>query len=420
MSIIVNYILPVLSLLVLLFCSAFFSSSETAFYSLSYIKLRQMQTERRPGASRVARLKADMNLFITTVLVGTNFVHTLASALATALALRIAGPQTVVYATLIMTMLLITFGEILPKTVAALKPEMVAAQWSLPLTVFQKLAYPVIWIFLQFTRFVEYIERSFVLKTHPIVTELELKTLIDVGEQEGTLELSEKAMLHKIFEFTDLTVRDIMRHRSLIKSVDANFTYRQVVSVFAETGYSRLPVYDGDTENLIGMLHYKSVIFNRKRRPDESGFARRCMSQIMFVPETISAVELLQKFKAEHKNIAVAVNEHGTNSGVVTMDDLLRCVFGHVIDEADVSPEQRITIVSQNEFLVPGDLRLEDVNSALNLHLQSQDYDTLGGWLMEKFDALPSSGEVLRFDGTIFIVEDQSARRVQTVRIKLG
>ncbi len=195
-----------------------------------------------------------------------------------------------------------------------------------------------------------------------------------------------------------------------------------IVDVFAKSGYSRLPVIDGNPEKVVGVLHYKSVLFavpEIKRSPD---FVRICMSSVLFVPETLSAVELLRTFKKEHENFAVAVDEYGGTAGIVTMDDILRGVFGRITDEygtTDVAPEKRVTVLGTKEFIVPGDMKIDDVNDVLKLNLESEVYNTLGGWLLERFDELPPVGAVYRFGSIIFVVEDQSARRIQSVRIVL-
>lgn len=421
-EIIINYIVPITSMILLIFAASFFSSSETAVCSISKIQLRQMLSERQNGAKNIEKLKSDMDLFITTVLTGNNLINTLASSIAAAFAINVLGKNAVVYMTFILTICMIIFGEIIPKTLASLSSVKLATRNAASLLFIERVTFPVIWIFLQFTRFVSFVEKAIIPKTHPFVTEAELKALIELGQEEGTLEQNEKNMLYKIFEISDLCVKNIMRHRSFIKSVDEKCTYNQVIKVFSQTGYSRLPVYSKDTENIIGMLHYKSVLFNKDKRPEEVGFTRRCMSNVLFVPETLSAIELLQKFKSQHKNIAVAVNEHGTNSGIVTMDDILRVVLGRVSDEfgnLDIPAEQRISVINSKEVIVPGDMKIDDLNNILGLKMQSQNYDTIAGYLLEKFDNLPQTGEVLKQGKTLYIIEDQSQRRIQTVRIRL-
>src|SRR5574344_25591 len=423
MTVIINIICPLLSLVLLLFCSAFFASSGTAYTSLTRIQIRQLVKDKKPGAKKIAVLKSDMDRLITTVLTGTNFVNTLASSIATAFAVHVFGPESVTYATAVMTVLVIIFAEIIPKTIAAVKPVAVAQKSANTLAVIQKALFPVVWFFNQITRFLKYIEKKHWKKEAPLVTEEELKTLIAVGEHEGTLEEDEKKMLDRIFEFSDLHVYDILKHRSLVVSINVDASAEEVIQTFAASGYSRIPVYEGSPETIIGLLHYKSVLFASTPIMRSKDFVRICMRHVLFVPETLTALELLQKFKKEKVNFAMTVDEYGSSSGIVTMDDILREVFGRITDEygtRDIAPEKRIKVVGMNEFIVPGDMKLDDVNEVLKLNLYSDEYDTLGGWLLEKFGELPSTGMVYKNGSALFVIEDQAARRIQSVRIRIA
>ncbi|MBO5137759.1 MAG: HlyC/CorC family transporter [Spirochaetaceae bacterium] len=412
-----------LILVVLIAFSAFFSSSETAFLSISKVTLRQIQKEKLPKARYIANLKSDMDRLLTTILIGNNFVNNFASSTATALAVSLFGDRGVGAATVVMTVLIILFGEILPKTVATNKPVKLSQNFAIPLGLLQKIMFPLVWIFAKLSKAIGSLVDKIWKSDTPLVTEEELKTLFAVGNAEGTLENDEKEMLYKIFEFTDLRVRDITRHRSFVKSVSASATFTQVAEVFAATGYSRLPVYEekteGDKNQYIGLLHYKALLFyhGEKNKPD---FARLNMRKVLFVPETKSAVSLLHTFKTEKVNFAIVVNEHGSNSGIVTMDDVLNAVMGRITDEyaKETPPEKRIKILSATEFILPGDLRLNDVNEIFKLQCESEDFDTLGGWLLEQFGYLPSVGEVFSKKNNAFIVEDVSHRRIQTIRLK--
>ena len=233
-------------------------------------------------------------------------------------------------------------------------------------------------------------------------------------------------MLYKIFDFTDLHIKDIMRHRSLVQFIPINAEYDEIVKIFALSGYSRLPVCDEDFSKVEGMLFYKTVLLNAPSREVNSVrsrkyFARRYMRPTLFVPETLYATELLQKFKAEKQNFAIAVDENGSNSGIVTMDDILRAVFGRSINSIhnEVPPEKRIHPVSITEYLVPGDIKIDDANELLDLDLESDDFSTIGGWLLEQFGELPEIGSILKKDGVIYKIEEQSQRRIQSVRITL-
>ncbi|AEE17550.1 hemolysin family protein [Treponema brennaborense] len=418
-------------LLVLLVCaSAFFSSSETAFLSLSRITVRQLVKDNVPGSRRIAALKGDIDRVLTTILIGNNFVNNLASSAATALAVSLFGQRGVGAATLAMTVIIIIFGEILPKTIASYKNVVTAQRAALPLTVLQKMMFPLVWAFSMLTKGVGLFVDTLWKSDTPLVTEDELKTLIAVGNAEGTLEKTEKDMLYKIFEFTDLRTRDITRHRSLVKAVSADASYTEAAAVFCSTGYSRLPVYAGNEDEYVGLLHYKDLLFYYETQPAarrldaaQAGFVRSCMKPVLFVPETKSAVSLLHVFKTERVNFAVVVDEHGTNSGIVTMDDILNAVMGRITDEyasRETPPEERIKILSGTDFLLPGDLRLSDLNGIFSLRCTSDDFDTLGGWLLEQFGYLPSIGEVFKSGKYVFVIEDQAQRRIQSVRLKIA
>ncbi|MBD5428215.1 MAG: HlyC/CorC family transporter [Treponema sp.] len=425
---ILSVVLPVIVTALLVYVVGFFASSETAYLSISKITLRQLLKKESHDANgnaantpakRIAYLKGDMNRLLSLVLIGINFVTSLASGLGATVAITIAGSQGTTYATIVMAFVLTIFGEIVPKTIATVNPVGIASRNSRPLIVLQKIFMPIVWIFTKLTEGITVIINRFLHYDKQLITEAELKSLINVGETEGTLEHSEKRMLYRIFEFTDLRIRDIMSHRSRVQFVPVDATYSEMVKVFADTGYSRLPVCDGDFTNVVGMLYYKNVLLTSR---NGASFVRRSMRPALFVPETLTALELLQTFKAEQVHFAVAVDETGSNSGIVTMDDILRAVFGGTIMEHPTKeplPAKRIQALSPTEFIIPGDLRLTDVNELLNLDLDSEDYDTLGGYLLEHFDALPESGEAITVDGIAYRIEEQCQRRIKSVRITL-
>lgn len=421
MSNIFEIILTLAAEILLLLCGAFFASTETAYTSLSRITVRQMVKDNKRNAKKVLRLRNNLESLIATVLIGTNLVTTLISALATNLSIKILGSEYVSYGTALVSILVIIFSETIPKTYAAIRSEKTAIRSANIIIIIQTVLFPVVWIFQQLTKFLNFIEKKFFKTKKSLLTEDELKTLIEVGQKEGTLEINERKMLERLIQFSDLSVHEIMRHRSLVKFVNVEDSVDQVIKCFADTGYSRLPVYQDSPENVIGVLHYKSVLFASKPIAESKDFVRICMRPVEYVPETFTAVELLSFFKKEKCNFALVLNEYGGNEGIVTMDDLLRAVLGRVTDEngnVELPPENRIQVVNTNEFIVPGDMKLDDFNSLLHLDLYSENFDTLGGWLLEQFDELPVVGAVYKKTGTLFIVEDQSARRIQSVRVK--
>ena len=399
----------------------FFASSETAFLSLPKIKLRQLVRNRKKHAKIAAYLRNDMDGLLTLVLVGTNFLNTFASALATILAMHIAGDSGIGIATAVITFFVTTFGQIIPKTYAVLYPAETACRFAPVLAVLKKIFFPVVWLFSQISLFASYITGKFWKTDTDGVTEDELKILFAVGEKEGTLEKNETIMLNKVFKFSDLLVHDIMKHRSMIRAVPVSADENTVIASFISSGFSRLPVYEPETETIIGLINYKTVLFNSGKYDDGKGFALRCMLPVLFVPETFTPLELLARFKQEHTDFAVILDEQGCTAGIATMNDVMRVIFERMTDEnsaSDVSPESRIQFVNSDEFLLPGDMAISDVNAIFRFDLESEEFNTIGGWLLEQFGYLPSVGEVYTYRDTLFIVEDQAQRRILTVRLK--
>ena len=430
-NIITEIILPAVSIALLVGVVAFFAGSETAYLSITRLMLRHLQKKDASGkknspAKRITYLKKDTNRLLSLILIGINFVTSLVSGLAAALAIKLLGNKGATIATFTISFILIIFGEIVPKTIAAVHPVGFASFTAGALIFLQKAFFPIVWIFSKITDGITKALQVFFKNSKELITEEELKSLIEIGAKEGTLEAGEKKMLYKIFDFTDLHIKDIMRHRSLVQYIPIDADYDEIVKIFALSGYSRLPVCNGDFSNVEGMLFYKTVLLKAPSKEMNSvrsrkSFARRHMHPTLFVPETLYATELLQKFKAEKQNFAIAVDENGSNSGIVTMDDILRAVFGRSINSIhnETPPENRIHPVSITEYIVPGDIKIDDTNELLDLDLESENYTTFGGWLLEAFGELPEIGAVLKKDGVIYKIEEQSQRRIQSVRVIL-
>lgn len=409
----------VLPLAALLFLSALFASSETAFMSLSNLKVQQLCKEKRRRSSLIRKLKADNTRLLSTVLIGINLVNNFASSLAVSLAISIIGESGVGLATVIMTIFVLLFAEIVPKTVAANSPVECAQILAPFIRIIEILLFPFVAAFAKITQVAEIAASKFFNENLPLVTEEELKMLVDIGNQEGTLESGEKELMHKIFEFTDLHVHQIMTERPLIRALPLNANYMQCVALFKDSGFSRLPVYKNDLDGICGLVHYKDLLFCSKKGADFS--LGEIMHEPCFVPETKTATDLLHLLIKQKQNFAIAVDENGCNSGIVTLDDVLGAVFGRLSDEYDknaVAPENRIEFINKNELRLPGDMLLSDVNNILGFNLESEFYKTLAGWMLEQFGFLPAAGDLLRCDKAVFVVEQQNQRRIQKVRIK--
>lgn len=416
-----HYLLTAAELFFLILCVGFFSSSETAYLSLPRLKLRSMVEQGRRNAKKVAALKADMDRLLTTVLIGTNFLNSLASAIATAFAIDLLGSRGVAIAPFVTAFFITTFAQIVPKTAAGLHPDTFTCFSAWPLMILEKLFFPIVWLFEMLSHGAVVLVEKILKPAGAIVTEEELKTLIDVGSHEGTIEKDESRLLNKIIKFNDLSVNDVMKHRSQVSMINQEADYDEVINQFLTSGFSTLTVYSGNRENVVGVLNYKKVLFCSEEIDKSKGFAGRQMSEVLFIPGTMSVLDILQQFRTSEHKFAVVLDEQGQTDGIITMEDILKVVFGHMSDENtydNTAPEDKVELVSLNTFIVPGDMKIDDANEILGLALESDEMNTVGGWLLEQFGYLPASGTVLIKDRILFTAEDVSGRRIVSVRVK--
>ena len=416
-----HYLLTAAELFFLILCVGFFSSSETAYLSLPRIKLRSMVEQGRRNAKKVAALKANMDRLLTTVLIGTNFLNSLASAIATAFAVDLLGSRGVAIAPFVTAFFITTFAQIVPKTAAGLHPDTFTCFSAWPLMILEKLFFPIVWLFEKISHGAVVLVEKILKPAGAIVTEEELKTLIDVGSHEGTIEKDESRLLNKIIKFNDLSVNDVMKHRSQVSMINQEADYDEVINQFLTSGFSTLTVYSGNRENVVGVLNYKKVLFCSEEIDKSKGFAGRQMSEVLFIPGTMSVLDILQQFRTSEHKFAVVLDEQGQTDGIITMEDILKVVFGHMSDENtydNTAPEDKVELVSLNTFIVPGDMKIDDANEILGLALESDEMNTVGGWLLEQFGYLPASGTVLIKDRNLFTAEDVSGRRIVSVRVK--
>lgn len=418
MSTIITCVLLVLLLLMV----GFFTSSETAYISLPKLKLRRMLEENKKHAKTVANLKEHMETLLTTVLIGTNFLNSLISALSTALVIKVFGGDGIGLPTFAVAFFITTFGQIIPKTIAGRNPEKVTCFSAVPLTVLKTILFPIVWLFEKLSGGAVWLTEKIMKPANQTFNTQDLVTLIDVGENEGTIEKDESRMLNKLIKFNDILVSDIMKHRSFLSMVPSTATLQQVKEEFLKSGFSTITVYKERPENVVGVINYKKVLTISQGTQTGENFAEKIMSDVNYIPATLSVLELLQKFRSQENKFAVVLNEQGDTAGIVTMEDILRVVFGRMTDENAVNPlpaEDRIQLVGQNTFIVPGDINIEELNEILNLKLESRDMNTFGGWLLEQFGHLPESGQVYIYENVLFTIEAVSQRRINSVKIKL-
>jgi len=392
----------------------FFSASETAFMSSSKLRIRYLREKNNRAAIRVERLLHRKDFFLNAILIGNNVVNIATSAIITALSLKYFGAAGVGIATAFATVIILIFGEILPKSVALLRPERIALRFSLPLTLLILVATPVISVFSLITRSLTRLLGVQKKGHRPTVTEEDIKTLIEVGEEEGLFESRESDMMHKILKYTDLTARDIMVPRTDIVAIHIDTGRKDILALSHSSRYSRFPVYGENIDDIRGILYIKDFLF-ADGNDDESIPVTDLLRPALFEFETQSMSVLQGRLRDGNHNIAVIIDEYGGTAGIVTTEDLIEEIFGGIRDEYD-KPEKRKTDAS--EWLVEGSLRLADANERFGIQLGSEFYDTLGGFIMEKAGDIPVPGTAITEQGYRFTVQTVSGNRIEEIRIE--
>lgn len=408
------YTWQIIVLIVLVVLSGIFSMSETSLMSLNKIKLRHMVDEGVPGAELVEKLTDDPNKLLGAILIGNNIVNIGASSLATILATNLFGSSGVGIATGVMTILILIFGEITPKSIAKQKSEAV----SLKVSKFIKL---VVMIFKPFVYILTAISSFFirVLGGNPdadeaFITEEELKTMVDVSEEEGVLENVEKEMIFNVFDFADLQVKDAMVQRVDVVSVSEEATYDEVMDIIKSEQFSRIPVYDQTIDNIIGILNVKDLVMIENPREDFN--VTKYIREPFYTFEFKKVVELFKEMKKTRNHIAVVLDEYGGTVGLITIEDLLEEIVGEIEDEYD---EEKTSIeqIKNDEYLVEGSLRLHDLDDLLGVDIDSEEFDSVGGLIIGELGRMPEEKDEIQVENMRFIVESIDKNRIKKVRV---
>ncbi len=389
-------VIQLVVLLVLIFLSGFFSSAETAFSTVNRVRMRALEEDGNKRAAKVNKILDKYSKMISTILIGNNIVNLSASALATTLALRISVPVGI--ATGVLTVVVLICGEILPKTWAVLYSEKLSLLYCNIIYLLMYILTPVIFI-------VNVISNGFLRllhidpnkKANPM-TETELKTYVDVSHEDGVIESEEREMIYNMFDFSDALAKDIMIPRINMVTVDMDDTYDEVLRIFRDSMYTRLPVYQDDKDNIIGLINIKDFILTE----DESAFhVKDILRDAHYTYEYKKISDLMYEMREKTMNVAFVLNEYGATVGMITLEDLLEEIVGEIRDEYDADEEELIQEVDDRTYLVEGSMKLDDINDALDTNLDSEDYDSIGGIIIEKLDRLPEDGEEVTLDNGI-------------------
>jgi putative hemolysin len=397
----------ILSLLLLL--SGFFSSAETALFSISKAKAIHLAKEKGYTNSLIKKMKDDPHRLLSTILIGNNIVNVGASALATAITINLVTSNAVGISTGVMTILILIFGEIFPKSVATRNNVLIARLVILPLYWLSVLFAPIIFML----NFIPTLTGKMKRKAH--VTEEELMTFVEVVEEEGGIEEEEKELIENIFEFDDTSASEIMTPRAdmYVINVDEELNLVDVI----RTGYTRIPVIEEDIDHVIGILNIKDL-FMHQVTSSEAADVRKIMSEPFYVPENLKLDNLLQQFKKRKQHIAIIVDEHGGVSGLITLEDALEEIVGEIIDESDIF-EPHIVKLNKDEWRVLGKSEIDEVNEKIQMSIpDSREYDTFSGYILDKIGRIPQEKEEISLGDYMVTVYEMDGNRIKEYIVK--
>ncbi|MCR5195631.1 MAG: hemolysin family protein [Pseudobutyrivibrio sp.] len=410
-------IIKLIILFILLALSAFFSSAETALTTVNKIKLKTMADEGDKKAAKVLKVIGRPKKMLSAILIGNNIVNLSASSLATALAIHIFGNVGAGIATGILTLLILIFGEITPKSLA----NTYSTSMSLK---FAPIIGALMWLLTPIIAIVNFISGLFIKMfgidpdfKDDTITEEEIRTMVDVSHENGAIEGDERTMIHKVFDFSDACAKEVMIPRIDMTMVDADISYQDLISVFKEDMFTRLPVCEPDTDKVIGIVNMKD--FLGLNAPDDFS-VRNYLRDAYFTYEMKNVSDLFDEMREESATLSIVLDEYGDLSGMITLEDLLEEIVGEIRDEYDEDEEDPVVRISDREYQVLGSMNLEDLCDIIPLGFSSDDYDTIGGYIVGVFDHFPTVGETyVSEDGTIIRVLAVDKKRITKLRIKL-
>ncbi len=412
-----SILIRLIILIILLALSSFFSSAETALTTVNEIKIKTMADDGNKKALRVLKVINRPKKMLSAILIGNNIVNLSASSLATTLAIDILGSTGAGIATGILTLLILIFGEITPKSLAT--------SYSTTLSIkFAPIVGALMWILTPVILAVNFLSGIFI-KLFGIdpdfkdttITEEEIRTMVDVSHENGAIEGDERTMIHKVFDFSDANAKEVMIPRIDMTMVDADISYAELINVFKEDMYTRLPVCEPDTDKVIGIVNMKDFL---GLNPPEDFSIRNYLRDAYFTYEMKNVSDLFDEMRREAVSLSIVLDEYGDLSGMITLEDLLEEIVGEIRDEYDSDEEDPVVRLSDREYQVLGSMNLEDLCDIIPLGFSSEDYDTIGGYIIGAFDHFPNVGETyVSEDGTIIRVLAVEKKRITKLRIKL-
>ena len=345
--------------------------------------MRAMAEDGNKKAAIVLKLIENPSQMLSSVLVGNNLVNISLTSLTTTIAIRIFGNMGAGIATAVITVLVLIFGEITPKTFATINNTKLALSYASSIYLITKLLTPVVYIINKLSTAILIILRIDSKQSKRIMTERELRTIVDVSHEEGVIEESEKDMLNNVFDFKESLAKDIMIPRIDVTFVSVDASYDEVLDIFREAGYSRLPVYEGSKDHVVGIVYFKDVYFYRSQHRGEIFHLKDVLRKPFFTYETQKVSSLLAQMREKSVSFSIVLDEYGVTAGLITLEDIVEEIFGELRDEYDDSEEETFKKLSDGSYMVSASLKLDDLDDLLDVDLDSEDYDSLGGYIIE-------------------------------------
>lgn len=408
-------ILQLVILVLLLSASAFFSSAETALMTSNKLRIRNLAENGDKRAEKVLEITANTDKMLSAILIGNNIVNLSASALSTTLTLKVFGSSLVGVATGVLTFLILVFGEITPKNVASKNAEDMALKYIGIISLLVIVLTPAIYV----VNKVAGIVISLFIKNNDdnnMVTEDELRAMVEVSHEDGVIEKEEKKMIVNVVDFGDTVAGDIMLPRVDMVMVSVESSYEEILKIFREEKYTRIPVYEESPDNVIGILNVKDFLLIEDK---ENFSVKEHLREPLYTYEYKKTSSLMVDMRKTGANIVIVLDEYGTTVGLITLEDMLEEIVGEIRDEFDAEEDEGITKISETEYLIDGSTNLDDVNDRIGLELSSDEYESIGGIIMEKLGRLPVEGEVITFDNIILTVKKMDHARIEKVGLKL-
>jgi CBS domain containing-hemolysin-like protein len=415
---------PAISLFIVVICLmliALLSSSEVAFIAANRIKLRHLIEQGNGRAQTVQKIREDHDRFFSAVILSGNLFTILATSIGTAFTVRFfrAEESGIIVATVVMTFLTVVFGELAPKTYAVKRAERIALALAKPVDIYIRIISPIIWIFSKFSDRI--IRLGGGEKTHasPFLTEEEMKAMISMGEEEGTLEKEEKEMLHNVFEFGDKEVSEAMVPRTEIEAIGEDAVVGDLLNLVSEKGYSRYPVIRETVDNITGILYVKDIV--RKMGEEEVNLQTPIQNftrEAYYIPETKMVTSLLDEMQKKKFHIAIVLDEHGGTAGLITLEDIMEEIVGGLQDEFEtLEAEKEVEVVDERTFVVSGSTDIDEISDLIGAEIESDEFNTIGGFLFGLFGHLPKAGDQLRYRDLRFLILEMEGKKIEKIKV---